>query len=197
MTRANQRMWFLVLLLVQLTILGGTCASQVPRSTVYPYTGYDMLNDFDSGTVGAVLTNAQLANSTHGAAGVWDATPCGTLCTTQTAGEDPAHHITGDTGTRGMAFNLGSGADGWIEWHLPSPQSSLSLGLWYKTGKPGNFEEGPHFVTLFNATFGNMLRLSDERSSGTNARQIRVSPLDAAVTGISDNTWYWCTMKWV
>jgi len=45
--------------------------------------------------------------------------------------------------------------------------------------------------------YGNLERLSDERNSGTNIRQIRVSPADAAVAGISDDTWYWCTVKGV
>jgi hypothetical protein len=96
-----------------------------------------------------------------------------------------------------MALDLTSGSVGYIQWSLPRDKSALSFGLWYKTGRPSAWVQGPHFITLFNDVSGPLERLSDERSSSTNARQIRVSPLDIAVTGIADNTWYWCTMKWV
>ena len=50
-------------------------------------------------------------------------------------------------------------------------------------------------MTLYDYSFGTMLRLSDERSSANNARQYPVSPLDNAVAGIADNTWYWVTIS--
>jgi hypothetical protein len=141
------------------------------------------------------MSASQLASSTHGAAGTWAVSDPESLLTTQTAGQDPANALTGDTSTQGMAYGVSNGADAFIQWTLPSAHNALAFGLWYKTGKPAAWIEGPHFVTLYNAAVGDMLRLSDERSSTTNTREIRVSPLDASVS-VADNTWYWCTMEW-
>jgi len=119
------------------------------------------------------------------------------LITIQTAAEDPSNALDGDTGKVGLAYNVANGATGYIQWNLPASETALSFGMWYKTGQPAAWTEGPHFITFYNYSFGTMLRLSDERSSANNARQIRVSPLDNAVPGIADNTWYWVTMKWI
>jgi hypothetical protein len=162
----------------------------------FPWIPYDMWIDFEQDTVGSGMSVSELAASTHGASGAWTVVDPNSLLTTQLAGEDTGHAVTGDSGSRGMAYNLANGGTGNIQWTLPAAQSSLSFGLWYQTGQPAPWTEGPHFVTLYNLSTGPMLRLSDERSSYTNARQIRVSPLDQAVTGIADNTWYWLTMKW-
>ena len=119
------------------------------------------------------------------------------LITVQTAAQDPANALDGDTGVVGLAYNLANGGTGYIQWTPPAALTSFSFGMWIKTGQPAAWTEGTHFITLNNVGFGSMLRLSDERSGYNNARQIRVSPLDSAVTGITDNTWYWVTMKWV
>jgi hypothetical protein len=164
----------------------------------FPWVTYDMWLDFEQDTLGARMSATELANSTHGVKGSWDISSTNNLCATQSAAEDLGHAATGDPGTRGMAYDLGPGGQGYIQWNLPTDKSSLSFGIWYKTEQPGRFVEGPHFITLFNLAFGPMLRLSDERSGVTNARQVRVSPLDnVAIGGISDNTWYWFTMRWV
>ena len=163
----------------------------------FPWIYYDMWVDFEQCTIGAVMNATELAESTHGAAGTWDVSNnAAGLLTTQSAGEDQGHAATGDTGNRGMAYDVSTGTEDYIEWNLPAAQSSLSFGLWYKTGVPGTYTEGPHFVTLYNFGYGTMERLSDERSSADNTRQIRVSPLDVAVP-VSDNTWYWVTVKFV
>jgi hypothetical protein len=88
---------------------------------------------------------------------------------------------------------------GYIQWNLPAGKSALSFGLWYETGQPGAWVEGPHFITLFNNGFGPLERLSDERDGLSNLREIRVSPLAgrAVEIPVADNTWYWCTVKWV
>jgi len=173
----------------------GSASGQQPPAT-FPWITYDMWVDFEQCTTGSAPTTACLASSTHGTAGSWNVSSMNGLLTIQTAGQGPAA-ATGDTGVRGMAYNVANGAEGYIQWAPPSAQRSLSFGLWYKTGNPGPWVEGPHFVGLYNNAYGDMERLSDERNGGTNVRQIRVSPTDSAVTGISDNTWYWCTVKWV
>jgi hypothetical protein len=164
-------------------------------SGTFPYIPYDMYIDFEHDTVGAAMNATELAASSHGAAGAWSVLDPSNLLTTQSAAQEPSNALTGDTGNRGMAYSLANGGAGNIQWSLPASQSTFSFGLWYKTGQPGPWVEGPHLVTLYNWGAGNLLRLSDERSSGNNARQIRVSPLDNAVT-VTDNTWYWLTMKW-
>jgi uncharacterized protein YjdB len=193
--------------LVTAVTAGGTTISAVSGTTTgftslsvvsgsFPWIPYDMWIDFEHDTVGAEMSATELAASTHGTAGAWTVSDPSGLLSTQLAGEDIGHAVTGDTGTRGMTYNLGVGSVAMIQWALPTAQSSLSFGLWYKTGQPAAWTEGPHAVTMYNWGTGTMLRLSDERSSATNARQIRVSPLNVAVSGITDNTWYWLTMKW-
>jgi hypothetical protein len=177
---------------------GGVTGSATLNSVVANFPGitYDMWIDFEHDTLGALVTAGELANSTHGAAGSWNTSQTGSHLTVVAAGEDPAHAITGDTGTRGLAYNLASSGQGWIQWNLPSDKHSLSFGLWYKTYQAPAWDEGPHFITLYNNAYGPMERFSDERSGVNNARQVRISPLDQAIP-ISDNTWYWFTMKWV
>ncbi|MDW5265028.1 MAG: Ig-like domain-containing protein, partial [Edaphobacter sp.] len=162
----------------------------------FPWIPYDTWIDFEQGTVGAQANATQLAASTHGVQGVWSVADPNNLLSIQTAAEDPGHAVTGDTGTRGMATNLNSGASAYAEWDPPAQQSSFSIGLWYKTGEAVPWSSGPFFVLFYNNSFGPMIRLSDEKSPYTNVRQIQVSPLNQAVAGVADDTWYWITMKW-
>ncbi|WP_174237995.1 Ig-like domain-containing protein, partial [Granulicella sp. L56] len=162
----------------------------------FPWIPYDTWIDFEQGTVGAQANATQLAASTHDVQGVWSVVDPNNLLSIQTAAEDPGHAVTGDTGTRGMATNLNSGASAYAEWDPPAQQSSFSIGLWYKTGEAVPWSSGPFFVLFYNNSFGPMIRLSDERSPYTNVRQIQVSPLNQAVAGVADDTWYWITMKW-
>jgi len=68
--------------------------------------------------------------------------------------------------------------------------------LWYKTGTAVAWSGGPPFVRFGNNAYGNVLWLTDEDSPYTNARQINVNPYNSPVAGVSDNTWYWVTLKW-
>ncbi len=178
-------------------LVGISGSTTLTVTFAFPGISYDTWIDFEQCPAGAAPTVACLANSTHGTAGSWNVSTMAGLITVQAAGADPDNSGDGNNATRGMAYNLANGNEGTIRWTPPSQLSSLSFGFWYETGQPGAWVEGPHVITLYNNSFGNMLRLSDERSSGDNARQIRVSPLDSAVTGIADNSWYWLTMKWV
>lgn len=184
------------------TTIGATLGSVAGSTSLtvtgsFPWIQYDTWVNFEQCTAGAAPTAACLASSTHGTAGSWSVSSMNNLVTVQTAAEDPSNALDGDTGKVGLAYNVANGATGYIQWNLPASETALSLGMWYKTGQPAAWTEGPHFITLYNYSFGTMLRLSDERSSANNARQIRVSPLDNAVAGIADNTWYWVTMKWI
>src|SRR3954469_19089149 len=181
--------------LILLALVLVMCSLGVSQTSSYPWVNNDMWVDFEQGVPATTITATQLANSTHGAPGTWITSSCGALCSTQSAGEDPGHAATGDHGTRGMAYNLANGSEAFVQWNLPVTSTSLSFGMWYRTGAPAAWTEGPHFITLSNFAFGNMLRLSDERSSADNSRVIRVSPLDNTVI-VQDNTWYWVTMKW-
>ncbi|MGH9594618.1 MAG: N,N-dimethylformamidase beta subunit family domain-containing protein, partial [Bryobacteraceae bacterium] len=98
---------------------------------------YDLWIDFESDTTGSTVTAAQLAQSSHGATGTWSAGS--SLVTAQTASQDP-----GDPGTRGLRYSSTSGAKGFITYNLPTSKSTLSIGLWYKTGASYSFAEGPH-----------------------------------------------------
>ena len=181
---------------IQATLGSISSSVTLTVTTTFPGFAYDMWVDFEQCAIGAAPTTSCLASSTHGTAGTWDVSAMAGLISVQSAAADP-DPSDGSNATRGMAYNLAEGGEGYISWALPSPQNSLSFGLWYKTGQPAAYAEGPHFITLFNNAYGPMLRLSDDRNSGDNSRDIRVSPLDAAVEGISDNTWYWVTMKFV
>jgi len=171
--------------------------TQTTAQVVNAASGYNLWLDFESDTVGSALTSAQLTQSSHGATGAWDATQQAGLTTTQSAGQTPS-----GTGTRGMQYSSTAGTEGFIDYKLPTAKSTVSIGLWYKTGASYAYAEGPHFMTFYNDNWGEMMRLSDERDSSDNQRQIRVSPGNSGGTigrikGIADNTWYWMTMKFV
>ena len=171
----------------------GVSPSQVVQAVIV--NSYDDWTDFESDTVGSAMTAAQLAQSSHGSTGTWSSSQQAGLLTTQAASQDP-----GDPGTRGMQYSTPNGAKGFIQYTLPTAKSSVSVGLWYKMGASYSFSEGPHFMTFSNVSFGDTMRLADERDSLDNQRQIRISPdnsggVEGRVTGLSDNTWYWVTMK--
>jgi hypothetical protein len=163
---------------------------------------YDLWVDFEHDTIGSAMTAKELAASSHGAKGAWVTSQQAGLLTTRADAQCPAHAVTGDAGTRGMQYSSPTGAIGMIVYELPAEKNAVSVGLWYKTGASYPWGEGPHFVSFFNPTDGPTIRLSDERDSLDNERQIRVSPGNSGVTtgrvrGISDNAWYWVTMKFV
>jgi hypothetical protein len=171
--------------------------TQTTAQVVNAASSYNLWIDFESDTVGSALTTAQLTQSSHGATGAWDATQQVGLTTTQSAGQTPS-----GAGTRGMQYSSTTGVEGFIDYKLPTAKSTVSIGLWYKTGASYDYAEGPHFMTFYNDNWGEMMRLSDERDSSDNQRQIRVSPGNSGGTigrikGIADNTWYWMTMKFV
>ena len=178
-----------------------TMDATVPASTTFPYITYDMWLDFEATqcTALAAPTVACLTNSTHGAAGTWSIADTNSLLTIQTAAQAPKP--TGDTGTKGMAINLTKvlGDVGYTQLDLPSDYTALSFGLWYRTAQPTTFTEGPHFITLYNGSIGRLEALADERDSSSDDRVIRLSPFagSAYEIPVDDNTWYWCTMKWV
>ncbi len=175
--------------------ISGSATLSVP-SGGFPWIPYDMWIDFEQGTLGSEVTTAGLVASTHGAAGSWSITDPNSLLSIQASAEDTGHAATGDTGTRGMACNLNGGNAGYVEWTPPSNLSSFSIGLWYKTGKAVAWSGGPVLVRLFNNAYGPVLYLTDQDSPYTNQRQIDVNPWNQPVTGVTDNTWYWITLKW-
>jgi hypothetical protein len=163
---------------------------------------YDLWVDFEQDTIGSTMTARELAASSHGATGTWVTSQQAGLLTTRAEAQSPVHAVTGDAGTRGMQYSSSTGAISVIIYNLPAEKNVVSIGLWYKTGASYPWGEGPHFMSFFNPTHGPTIRLSDERDSLDNERQIRVSPENSGgtigrVTGISDNTSYWITMKFV
>ena len=195
---SHHRAIFLVILLAA-PRSGGTAD---PRPTHTAARGYDLWVDFEQDTIGGAMTARELAASSHGAKGTWVTSQQAGLLTTRADAQCPAHTVTGDAGTRGMQYSSSTGAIGMIVYNLPAEKNAVSIGLWYKTGASYPWGEGPHFMSFFNPTDGPTMRLSDERDSLDNERQIRVSPENSGkttgrVTGISDNAWYWVTMKFV
>ena len=65
-----------------------------------------------------------------------------------------------------------------------STHTQVSFGLYYCTSSESAsafaFAEGPHFIGFDNNSFGDLWRLSDERNSVDNSREIRVSPTGPA-----------------
>ncbi len=179
-----------------------SCGTAPAGGANAPAKTYDLWIDFEQCTVGSEMTAKQLTASSHRAKGTWVTSQQAGLVTTQADAEDPAHALTGETGTRGMQYSSSTGAIGIIIYNLPAEKNAVSVGLWYKTGASYRFGEGPHFMSFFHPTHGPTMRLSDERDGMDNQRQIRVSPENSGgtlgrVTGISENTWYWVTMKFV
>lgn len=170
-------------------------AASFPALAAFPWDTRNMWVNFESCSNGSAPTGACLISSTSGDAGSWDTSQQGGLMSISATGQSPTSAF-GDTGVRGLSYDLSNGGAQYTEWNLPANKTQVSIGMAYKTG--GNFatnQEGPHFLTLFNFGFGNMMRLSDERDGGSNQRQIRVSP-DVVAVAVADNTWYWVAWSW-
>jgi hypothetical protein len=195
---SHRRAIFLAILLTA-PRSSGTAASRPAHTAA---KAYDLWVDFEQDTIDGAMTARELAASSHGAKGTWATSQQVGLLTTRADAQCPLQAVTGDAGTRGMQYSSSTGAIGMIIYNLPAEKNALSIGLWYKTGASYPWGEGPHFMSFFNPTDGPTMRLSDERDSLDNERQIRVSPETSGgttgrVTEISDNTWYWVTMKFV
>ncbi len=176
----------------------GSVSGSTPLTVAYPFPGipYDLWVDFEHDTLGSLINSSELIQSSRGATGTWDISQVNGLITAQTVAQGPAT-VTGDVGNRGMSVDVSTTTPAYLEYILPSPQPSLSLGVWYKTGNPGDRETNlVRFITLRNFSYGTMQRLSDERSSFTNMRQVRVGPTDTAIP-VDTDTWYWFSLKWV
>jgi hypothetical protein len=178
--------------------------SVVPDSTTFPYVAYDMYINFEECTAAAAPTTTCLASSTAGSPTAWAISDPNSYLTIQTAAQAPDSAL-GDTGKVGLSLNLSaSGTNGsvaYLDWTFPAGESALSLGLWYYTSEPGEFVEGPHFLTLINNSFGQLERIADENDSTTNDRVIRLSgppaPYAPYEISVNSDTWYWCTLQWI
>jgi hypothetical protein len=102
-------------------------------------------------------------------------------------------------GTQGLQYSSSNDTAGYLTYALPVSKSSVSVGMAYKTGASYQWVEGPHFLASGSWSYGDMNRAADERNSYDNEREIRISPAANTATGarvgVTDNTWYWVTMK--
>jgi hypothetical protein len=168
--------------------------------------------DYEGCVNGANPTNAQLAASTHGAAGTWDNANNNGNLKADSAAQSPLAAM-GNIGSLGLNYTSGSGAvapqHGYDIWTLPSPVNALSIGFALRTADYSaigfkNTEES-HPFTLNSTSFGNMWRVADEEDP-TNFfgghHDLRLSPGNlntepADSIQVNDLTWYWVTMKYV
>src|SRR5579872_5292375 len=180
----------------------GTSALQVVNSvaTSFPGIPYDAWVDFEGLTPGSAPTVAGLANSTHGTAGTWAVVNSRNSLSAITAGQDT---MAGAPGNKGLQYNSTSGdPTDRVQWSMPSTHTQVSVGMYYCTSNESAsvfaFTEGPHFLGFDNNSFGDTWRLSDERNSVDNSREIRISPTGPAnsvMIHVSDSTCYWLTMR--
>lgn len=130
----------------------------------------------------------------------WSVGGNSSLVSLQASCQAPATMI-GTTGTKGLRYSSSTGAEGYLEYDLPAGKTSVSIGMAYRTGASYPWVEGPHFLGFGSFSFGDLSRISDERSSLNNTRQFRISPAEnndiAAAVSVADNTWYWVTLKYV
>ncbi|HEX3121610.1 MAG TPA: Ig-like domain-containing protein, partial [Candidatus Acidoferrum sp.] len=169
----------------------------------YPGITYNYWVDFEGAALGVSPTTATLAASTHGTGETWIiSNPINSL--TVVSGAQSG--ISGATGNRGLQYNDPTGAAAYVGMYLPSTQTSVSMGMWYCTSNQSAsgyaYQEGPHFFGFYNNAFGPIWRLSDERNSVDNTREIRISPTGPDSTSlrripVSDSTCYWISTKLV
>ena len=182
----------------------GTAAPQVVNSVAASFPGipYDAWIDFEGLTTGAAPTVSALASSTHGAAGSWTVTNTNNVLSSVTAAQDT---LSGAPGTKGLQYNsTSSDPKNFVEWSMPSTHTRVSVGMYYCTSNESSsafaYAEGPHFLGFDSNSFGDLWRLSDERNSVDNSREIRVSPTgpaNAVMIPVKDSTCYWLTMRLV
>lgn len=188
-------------LICTLLLAAGTLSPQMiiiakKKSAVsWPSFTYDLWQDFESCTSGAKPDATCLAASDHAATGSWDVYDDSNWTLVNASGEFTP---SGDSGTRGLAVELGGTNPSAVTYILGTDQATVSLGFWYKTGNYASNSGGPVFLNLYSGTIGDAIGLLDERNTGSNARQIREQNASggAAVVAVADDTWYWVTLKW-
>ena len=182
----------------------GTSAPQVVQGVVsgFPGISYDMWIDFEQCAIGAAPTASCLASSTHGTAGTWSTAndKGGSSLTVQSNAQDT---LSGAPGNRGFQYNTSNIIVSYDTWAPPASKTQMSVGFWMTTStQPTSgygYAEGPHFFGFSSQSQGDLWRLSDERDSATNNRQIRLSPGSGSGTSVvvADATTYWVTFKMV
>lgn len=99
-------------------------------------------------------------------------------------------------GTYGMSYASGTTAEAWVVWVPATSKNSLSLGFWYKTGQYASWAGDRNICIPYSGSYGNLIIAREGVSAGDNTRRISFSVSSGAIT-VSDNTWYWITMKFV
>jgi len=82
----------------------------------------------------------------------------------------------------------------YLEYEFTPAVSKVSIGLWYRTSTPGAWSGGPAFIEVIQTGVATLARLADQRSGGTNNRQICPYGNDTYVVNCADSTWYWITL---
>ena len=166
----------------------------------------DLLLDFEGGVEGNNLSTAILnASSRHGATwGSWSISDSSNKLNVSSSGEKQALvDFTANSTTyddafnqRGMGFSLNGGNPGFATFTPSTSKSAMSIGMWYKTVDPDSWDSGPLFLNLWSDSLGNLVRLYD-RNNASNVREIGLISATSTEISVSDNTWYWVTLKYV
>lgn len=170
-------------------------------------TTANVLTDFENGSNGDAMSTTTITSSTHHETtwGTWSMTDASSVLSVNTSGEQTtltSITVNGTTyndagSTRGMAYSLVGGHVAWVEFTPTTAQSSMSVGMWYKTTAPASFTSGPTFLRLNNVGFGSVGKLVDRKNSGSNVREIALIAVTTVTIPVSDNTWYWVTVKYI
>jgi len=133
--------------------------------------------------------------------GSWAKVDTGSKLSASATGEQTTIKCAGgtaDVGTNGMKYTSGAATNAYVEYTFASAKTGFSAGFWYKTGSVTSWATGPiafQFCEVSGCASGASHAWYDTREMGGNTRQLgHATP---GLIGISDNTWYWVTIKWV
>lgn len=196
-----KRLFTLAIFLVACSLAHGQILQQIMQAAPVAFPGftYDQWIDFEGGTNGAAPTVATLNASRHVATGTWTIPNGSTGLTYQTATQGTE---TGTTGTLGYQYsNNPTGTHFYIDYALPAGKNPFGTAFFLKTGScTVAFTECNHDFILFNASGGDLYRVSDERDTvGNTQRQLRLSPCTsgtANAVAITDAASYWIIMQY-
>ncbi|MFZ3043673.1 MAG: hypothetical protein WA058_01005 [Minisyncoccia bacterium] len=138
----------------------------------YPGFTYDVVEDFEDALSGS-----------------WSEVDTGSIL-------DPNDATAEYRGTNGMSVASGSATFAYALYTLSAAKTTLSVGVWYKTGAYAGWSGLRGILSLYNNAQGDILRFTEGRDAGSNARRMGWN-LDVDPVTVSDDTWYWVTIKFV
>jgi hypothetical protein len=162
----------------------------------------DFWQKFEFDSSAGAMTTSQLGTDSGKSSSSYTITDASSIISTSSSDQVTLLSTVGgvtDTGTRGLNLLLTSGAIGKVTYAF-TQTDTVTVGMFYHTSTPANFDGGPQFLFLKSVALGeDTLYISDIKDAGDNTREflVRTNGTSYKITGISNNTTYWICVNYI